>query len=131
MSQVIPSPRSDISVIEVSPRDGLQNEKIPLTVDQRTDLIHQLAAAGAKRIETVAFVHPTRVPQMANLHLGPCDARTRPVHDASTTEARGKYFHRLSTTVLLKYELAYIHRLDVPARPLNNFARCCAWRVCQ
>ena len=66
MSQVIPSPRSDISVIEVSPRDGLQNEKIPLTVDQRIDLIHQLAAAGAKRIETVAFVHPTRVPQMAN-----------------------------------------------------------------
>jgi hydroxymethylglutaryl-CoA lyase len=66
MTQVIPSPRSDISVIEVSPRDGLQNEKIPLTVDQRIELIHKLATAGAKRIETVAFVHPTRVPQMAN-----------------------------------------------------------------
>ena len=66
MTATIPTPRSDISIIEVSPRDGLQNEKIPLSVDQRIDLITQLGSAGAKRIEAVAFVHPTRVPQMAN-----------------------------------------------------------------
>jgi len=66
MTATIPTPRSDISIIEVSPRDGLQNEKIPLSVDQRIDLITQLGNAGAKRIEAVAFVHPTRVPQMAN-----------------------------------------------------------------
>ena len=66
MTATLPTPRSDISVIEVSPRDGLQNEKIPLSVDQRIDLITQLGNAGAKRIEAVAFVHPTRVPQMAN-----------------------------------------------------------------
>jgi len=66
MTATIPTPRSDISIIEVSPRDGLQNEKIPLSVDQRIDLITQLGIAGAKRIEAVAFVHPTRVPQMAN-----------------------------------------------------------------
>ena len=66
MTATIPTPRSDISVIEVSPRDGLHNEKIPLSVAQRIDLITQLGKAGAKRIEAVAFVHPTRVPQMAN-----------------------------------------------------------------
>ena len=66
---------------------------------------------------------------MANLQLGPCDARTRIVHDASTTEARGKYCHRRSTPVLLKFELAYIHPLDAQARPLNNFAHCCVARM--
>jgi isopropylmalate/homocitrate/citramalate synthase len=66
MTSTMPMPRNDIDLIEVSPRDGLQNEKIPLTVAQRIDLITQLANAGAKRIEAVAFVHPTRVPQMAN-----------------------------------------------------------------
>ena len=66
MTSTMPMPRNDIDLIEVSPRDGLQNEKIPLTVAQRIDLITQLTDAGAKRIEAVAFVHPTRVPQMAN-----------------------------------------------------------------
>lgn len=66
MTSTMPMPRNDIDLIEVSPRDGLQNEKIPLTVAQRIDLITQLGNAGAKRIEAVAFVHPTRVPQMAN-----------------------------------------------------------------
>jgi len=66
MTATIPTPRNDISIIEVSPRDGLQNEKIPLSVEQRINLITQLGNAGTKRIEAVAFVHPTRVPQMAN-----------------------------------------------------------------
>lgn len=66
MAVASPTLRTDVSVIEVSPRDGLQNEKIPLSVDQRIDLITQLGNAGSKRIEAVAFVHPTRVPQMAN-----------------------------------------------------------------
>src|SRR6201997_1691961 len=54
-----------ISIVEVSPRDGLQNEKALLEVDQKLDFIHRLEAAGARRIETVSFVNPRRVPQMA------------------------------------------------------------------
>jgi hydroxymethylglutaryl-CoA lyase len=54
-----------IEIVEVGPRDGLQNEKTPLSVEQRLDLIARLAAAGARRIEAVSFVNPTRVPQMA------------------------------------------------------------------
>jgi len=54
-----------IEIVEVGPRDGLQNEKALLEVDQKLEFIHRLEAAGAKRMETVSFVNPKRVPQMA------------------------------------------------------------------
>lgn len=54
-----------IQIVEVGPRDGLQNEKTPLEVSQKLDFIRRLEAAGARRIETVSFVNPKRVPQMA------------------------------------------------------------------
>ena len=54
-----------IEIVEVGPRDGLQNEKALLDVDQKLEFIHRLEEAGARRIETVSFVNPKRVPQMA------------------------------------------------------------------
>lgn len=54
-----------IQIVEVGPRDGLQNEKSILSVDEKLDLIRKLEAAGAKRTEVVSFVNPNRVPQMA------------------------------------------------------------------
>jgi hydroxymethylglutaryl-CoA lyase len=54
-----------IEIVEVGPRDGLQNEKLSLSVGEKLDLIRQLEAAGAKRMEVVSFVNPNRVPQMA------------------------------------------------------------------
>ena len=54
-----------IEIVEVGPRDGLQNEKISLSVAEKLDLIGKLEAAGARRTEVVSFVNPTRVPQMA------------------------------------------------------------------
>ena len=54
-----------IEIVEVGPRDGLQNEKTLLEVDQKLALIERLWAAGAKRMEVVSFVNPRRVPQMA------------------------------------------------------------------
>ena len=54
-----------IQIVEVGPRDGLQNEKSILTVDEKLDLIRKLEAAGARRTEVVSFVNPNRVPQMA------------------------------------------------------------------
>lgn len=54
-----------VEIVEVGPRDGLQNEAVALSVDQRLELIGRLEAAGARRIETVSFVNPKRVPQMA------------------------------------------------------------------
>ncbi|MGZ6018305.1 MAG: hydroxymethylglutaryl-CoA lyase [Phenylobacterium sp.] len=54
-----------IEIVEVGPRDGLQNEKALLEVDQKLEFIGRLEASGARRIETVSFVNPKRVPQMA------------------------------------------------------------------
>ena len=54
-----------IQIVEVGPRDGLQNEKAVLEPAVRADLVRRLEAAGAKRIEAVSFVHPRYVPQMA------------------------------------------------------------------
>jgi len=55
-----------IEIVEVGPRDGLQNEATVLSVDDRVAFVRRLEAAGARRIETVSFVNPKRVPQMAN-----------------------------------------------------------------
>lgn len=54
-----------IQIVEVGPRDGLQNEKVSLSVAEKLDLIGKLEAAGARRTEVVSFVNPARVPQMA------------------------------------------------------------------
>ena len=54
-----------IQIVEVGPRDGLQNEKTVLEPAVRTDFVQRLEAAGARRIEAVSFVHPKYVPQMA------------------------------------------------------------------
>ena len=54
-----------VTIVEVGPRDGLQNEKTVLEPAVRTELVQRLEAAGARRIEAVSFVHPKYVPQMA------------------------------------------------------------------
>ncbi|RZJ97233.1 MAG: hydroxymethylglutaryl-CoA lyase [Brevundimonas sp.] len=54
-----------ITIVEVGPRDGLQNEKAILEPAVRADLVRRLESAGARRIEAVSFVHPKYVPQMA------------------------------------------------------------------
>lgn len=58
-------PPEPVEIIEMSPRDGLQNEAVVLGVDRRVELIHRLVAMGARRIEAVSFVHPLLVPAMA------------------------------------------------------------------
>jgi isopropylmalate/homocitrate/citramalate synthase len=54
-----------ITVCDVGPRDGLQNEATILDPGTRASLVNRLAAAGLRRVETVSFVNPARVPQMA------------------------------------------------------------------
>ena len=55
-----------INLVELGPRDGLQNEKLPLPVETKVALINRLVDAGFKTVEAGAFVSPKRVPQMAN-----------------------------------------------------------------
>ena len=54
-----------IQIVEVGPRDGLQNEKALITTEDKIALIHRLEACGVTRVEAVSFVNPKRVPQMA------------------------------------------------------------------
>ena len=55
-----------IELVEVGPRDGLQNEAVPITTRDKIALIERLIGAGLRRIEAVSFVHPKKVPQMAD-----------------------------------------------------------------
>jgi (R)-citramalyl-CoA lyase len=54
-----------VTLCDVGPRDGLQNEPDVLAPAVRAELVDRLAAAGLPRIEAVSFVRPDRVPQMA------------------------------------------------------------------
>ena len=57
--------RRHITIVEVGPRDGLQNEPTVFEPAVRAEFVRKLEAAGARRIEAVSFVHPKYVPQMA------------------------------------------------------------------
>lgn len=56
---------ASVRIVEVGPRDGLQNESTPVTVEARVQLIEALADAGLRSIEAGSFVSPKWVPQMA------------------------------------------------------------------
>lgn len=60
------APRPIVEIMEVSPRDGLQNEPEICATADKIALIGQLAAMGARRIEVASFVNPKKVPQMAD-----------------------------------------------------------------
>jgi hydroxymethylglutaryl-CoA lyase len=55
-----------VSIVEVSPRDGLQNEPGFVETADKLDLIGRLIGFGARRIEVASYVNPRRVPQMAD-----------------------------------------------------------------
>jgi hydroxymethylglutaryl-CoA lyase len=55
-----------VDIVEVSPRDGLQSDRLTLSTEAKLALIQRLIAAGARRIEATSFVNPKRVPQMAD-----------------------------------------------------------------
>ncbi|MCF8151310.1 MAG: hydroxymethylglutaryl-CoA lyase [Burkholderiaceae bacterium] len=57
---------SKVRIVEVGPRDGLQNEKKPIATATKLELIRRLGTAGLKTIEATAFVSPKWVPQMAD-----------------------------------------------------------------
>lgn len=76
----------EITIVEVGPRDGLQNEKGVISTDDKVELIRLLANAGLRRIEATAFVSPRWVPQMAD-------------HDAVMRQAVRRNGLRLSALV--------------------------------
>lgn len=63
MSERLPK---SVQIIEVGPRDGLQNEPTVVTTATKVEFINRAIAAGIRRIEVASFVNPKRVPQMAD-----------------------------------------------------------------
>ena len=57
---------SRVQIIDVGPRDGLQNEKTPVPAEVKVGLVHRLQEAGLHEIEVTSFVSPKWVPQMAD-----------------------------------------------------------------
>lgn len=57
-----------VRLIDVGPRDGLQNEKQPVAAAVKIELVHRLQAAGLREIEVTSYVSPKWVPQMADNH---------------------------------------------------------------
>lgn len=58
--------RDNIELVEVGPRDGLQNEPDIIATETKLELIKRMIGYGARRLEVASFVHPARVPQMAD-----------------------------------------------------------------
>lgn len=57
---------NSIQIVEVGPRDGLQNEPDIVSTADKLEMIGRMIDAGARRLEVASFVHPQRVPQMAD-----------------------------------------------------------------
>ena len=55
-----------VFITEVAPHDGLQMEKQVLSTDEKTRLINGLVKAGVSAVQVASFVHPGKVPQMAD-----------------------------------------------------------------
>ena len=58
--------KEEVKIVEVGPRDGLQNEKVILPIETKIELIDLLVDAGFKTIEPTSFVRPEYIPQMAD-----------------------------------------------------------------
>jgi hydroxymethylglutaryl-CoA lyase len=69
---------SQVTLVEVGPRDGLQNEAAAGGRPHKVDLIHRLQAAGCREIEATSFVSPKWVPQMADNAEVMAGIRARP-----------------------------------------------------
>jgi hydroxymethylglutaryl-CoA lyase/(R)-citramalyl-CoA lyase len=89
-----------VTVCDVAARDGLQNDDKILEPAVRAELVNRLAATGIGRIETVSFVHPGRVPQMAGAEEVVAGIERRPevVYAGLVLNERG--YDRFATTGL-------------------------------
>ena len=90
-----------VQIIDVGPRDGLQNEKQPVPASVKIELVHRLQAAGLREIEVTSYVSPKWVPQMADNHE---------VMSGMTRQAGVRY--SVLTPNLKGYEAAVLDRPD-------------------
>ena len=97
----------NVTICDVGPRDGLQNEERRLDPETRAELVNRLAAAGLQRIEAVSFVNPARVPQMAGAEevVAAIDRRDGVVYAGLALNDKG--YVRLAATALDEVHFAF------------------------
>ena len=80
-----------VKIVDVGPRDGLQNEKSPVPAAVKIELVHRLQNAGLKEIEVTSFVSPKWVPQMADAPevMGGIDRRADVRYSVLTPNMKG------------------------------------------
>lgn len=80
-----------VKIVEVAPRDGLQNEKNFVATELKIELINRLAKAGLQNVESTSFVSPKWVPQMADAAavMAGIDRRAGTIYSALTPNLRG------------------------------------------
>jgi hydroxymethylglutaryl-CoA lyase/(R)-citramalyl-CoA lyase len=96
-----------ITICDVAPRDGLQNDSTLLEPAVRAELVNRLAAAGLARIEAVSFVNPARVPQMAGAEevVAAIERREGVVYAGLALNEKG--YDRLRATALDEVHFAF------------------------
>jgi isopropylmalate/homocitrate/citramalate synthase len=96
-----------VTICDVGPRDGLQNEDRHLDPETRAELVNRLAATGVPRIEAVSFVNPALVPQMAGAEevVAGIERRDGVVYAGLVLNERG--YDRLAATGLEEVHVAF------------------------
>jgi hydroxymethylglutaryl-CoA lyase/(R)-citramalyl-CoA lyase len=87
-----------VTICDVGPRDGLQNEPEVLAPAVRAELVNRLARAGLRRVEAVSFVRDDRVPQLAGAEAVVAAIERRPGTDYSGLVLNDQGFERLRAT---------------------------------
>ena len=89
---------SRVKLVDVGPRDGLQNEKAPVPAAVKIELVHRLQDAGLKEIEVTSFVSPKWIPQMADALEVMAGAKRKPGVRYSVLTPNMKGFDAAVTT---------------------------------
>lgn len=96
-----------VTICDVAPRDGLQNDDKVLEPAVRAELVNRLAGAGVPRIEAVSFVNPARVPQMAGAEEVVQAVERRPGVVYAGLVLNDKGYDRLAATDLDEVHFAF------------------------
>jgi isopropylmalate/homocitrate/citramalate synthase len=96
-----------VTICDVGPRDGLQNDPKTLEPEVRAELVNRLAAAGLRRIEVASFVNPARVPQMGGAEevVAGIERQDGVVYAGLVLNERG--YERLAATGLAEVHYAF------------------------
>lgn len=105
-----------VQIVEMGLRDGLQNEKITLSIEQRAELARQLSAAGEKKIELGAFVRPDWVPQMAG--------SAEVIRAVQQMVESKKISNKIQFSALVPNEKGMMAALDSKVKEIAIFASC-------